>query len=1408
MIQKPSETNIFNPFAGPEILKVLPTTEPQTEIWLSCMLGGDDANRSYNESVSLKLTGALDVAILERAIDFTIKSHEAMRSSFSADGSKIIIYKSLPSNLVYDNISELDQNEKYKYIQLFHETEAHSAFNLISGPLFRFSLFKLGAEDYYFTITAHHILCDGWSLGILLQTLSAAYNDYFSGNEMVNYTAVSFTQYVLNRIDFYKSEQYQKIEAYWLNQYSGRVPVLDMPTDFQRPFKRSYKSRRDDFELNEFMVASVKNIANRSQSSFVTTLLACFEVLLHKYTKQIDIVLGLPSAGQSVNGMYHLVGHCVNLLPLRSYHDPNQQFQDYLKSRKQGLLNDYDHQEFTFGSLLKKLDIVRDPSRIPLVPVVFNIDLGMDDKVQFMHLKHKLFYNPRAFESFEIFLNISGHENGSMHFEWSYNTQLYKPASIKHLMDCFIQLIQQVAQNPEIRINDLLPELNGEILDYIAPLSDDEITSLLPTGNDYSEEDQPQIEAEPISQIDADVPEMAISNAPLSIEVGNDDDFQMDATQLQLLQIIKVWNNTKQSYPNKALHELVEEMTALHPDQPAIYFDSVQTTYKQLNNRANQIAKYLVASGVELGDRVAVCIERSPLMIAALLAVLKAGAAYVPIDQELPSERIQYILEDAQVKVCATSMHCASKINTTKTVIRVDDTIALTRFLTDNLGLAISNKSAANVIYTSGSTGKPKGVVVTHKNMVNVLWSLIKWPGLEDRERMLAVTTMSFDIAGVEMFLPLIAGVELVLVSSDVAKDAFELLKVLKAQKITWMQATPATYKMLIAAGWEEKLPIRLITCGEQLSRDLANKLLDRCLKLFNLYGPTETTIFSTGIEVSKQDEITIGKPLHNTSLYILDEDGYLCPPGHIGELYIAGDGVTNGYFNKQELTDQKFVPDRFSDHNKALMFKTGDVAKYADNGNVYCLGRIDHQVKIRGYRIELEEIEYTMLQLSGIKDVVVVAKDDIMDEKRLVAYIVPDKPIADTSIWSDALRKTLPAYMVPSVLMQMDALPLSPSGKVDRKALPEPAHTPPPVAKAEAPAKALTEQEQILHTIWCEALALNNIAITDDFFKLGGHSLSAIQVMATVEKKMGKKLPITSLFEYPTIAQFATLLQQSDTPKLWKSLVPIKVSGKKPPLYIVHGNGLTVMVFQVLAQYLDLDQPVYGLQARGLKDVKECQNNMVEIAATYIEEILEQNPHGPYCLSGYSFGGFVAFEMARQLQAKGKVVNMVGIFDTYAGNADRYDGAISKMTNKVLRQFPKMKFILSSLAKNPQEAIAYQQYISKKKIGDMVGAEVELDEEKNRVKLPNEDIILEQHDKAVNDYRLQESNFKITLFRAKERVYFLEDMVYLGWKPYAKNGVEVHEVPGDHKTMFFPPHVQELANAVQSALDTCNHKK
>ncbi|GGH00484.1 amino acid adenylation domain-containing protein [Mucilaginibacter phyllosphaerae] len=870
-------------------------------------------------------------------------------------------------------------------------------------------------------------------------------------------------------------------------------------------------------------------------------------------------------------------------------------------------------------------------------------------------------------------------------------------------------------------------------------------------------------------------------------------------------------NNTQADYPrNIALHHLIAKKAGEMPDKIAIKFGQRTLSFKTVNDAASKLARHLLSFDIKTGDIIGLAVDRSPEMIISLLAILKTGAAYIPLDPEYPKDRIEFMLEDSAAKILITSNKYKGHFTSNATEVLLEDAWdKINGYPAEEPDTEVTGQDLAYVLFTSGSTGKPKGVQIKHHNLVNFLLSMAKTPGMTADDKLLAVTTISFDIAGLELFLPLLTGAQIVLTDTITAKDGRALLELAVNEQISIMQATPYTWRMMLEIGWDQKLPLKVLCGGEALPKDLINKLTARCSELWNMYGPTETTVWSTVKHIKNDTDITIGKPIDNTQVYILNEQLAEVETGAIGEIFIGGDGVALGYLNRPELTSERFVDNKITGVAGDKIYRTGDLGKITPTGEIQCLGRIDHQVKVRGYRIELEEIEHALSWQENVKEAVVVAREDRPGDPRLVGYIVlssGETKVADfnafTEAWQRALLGQLPEYMVPDDFVLMDAIPITPNGKIDRKALPAPDYSQITRTENNEYVAPRTANEKLVAGIWQEMMGLENIGIYDNFFQLGGRSLVAVRIMACLEQETGKRLPLATLFEHSTVEKLAARLELNAEAISWESLVPIKPKGSKMPLYIVHGAGLNVLLFNALAMNMDEEQPVYGLQAKGLNGIDEPLDVMEEIAANYVEEIINHDPVGPYAVAGYSLGGMIAYEMAKQMLAMGKDVKMLAMFDTYADQTQKYDSLLKRIVKNGWLLIKQVAYTPVLFVQDPKRTIEYKsrevgrriQKVFKKVFPDKV--------KKKEGALAYTDDINERSHAAQKNYLLTPVNITLELFRAQKKTFYMDDFKLLGWKPYALKGVNVHDIPGEHNTIFAPPNDKQFAKVLQQCLD------
>jgi len=702
------------------------------------------------------------------------------------------------------------------------------------------------------------------------------------------------------------------------------------------------------------------------------------------------------------------------------------------------------------------------------------------------------------------------------------------------------------------------------------------------------------------------------------------------------------WNNTAASLPtDRCVHELIAEQARRRPSATIEDLTGQSLTYAELEARAARLARHLQALGVGRGGLVAVAVDRSLEMIVAVLAVLKAGGAYVPLDPAYPRERLALMLDDAQPLVVLTKESLLARLpHRHGQIVCLDrDSDEIARHESVAPDCQAGPNDLAYVIYTSGSTGRPKGVMVEHGSLCNLLQDMRRRPGLTQEDTLLAVTTLSFDIAGVELYLPLLTGARLVVVDRRTAADGRLLLEALERFRATVMQATPATWRMLVDAGWSGTLGLKALCGGEALPLALGRQLLDRCAQVWNLYGPTEGTIWSTFQRVDRAAEaVSIGRPFANTSVYIVDESLAPVAIGKPGELWIGGVGVARGYLNRPDLTAECFLANPFAN---GRIYRTGDIARYLPDGRIQFLGRIDNQVKVRGFRIELGEIETALEQRDDVRAAVAVAREQ-RGEQRLVAYVVPQPGHTPrSSELRRALAQRLPEYMVPAAIVTVVELPLTPNGKVDRKALPDPE----PEAEGEAIAPRNLVEARLVE-IWERVLGVAPIGIRHNFFDLGTDSLTAARLFVEVEKAFGCRLPLTPVFEAPTIEQLAELVRTGIHSSATSSLVPIQPQGTRPPLFCVHGGAGTILFYHELSRRLGPDQPFYGLQSRGIYGRNSPLRTVEEMAEHYLGELEQIRPCGPYHLVGYCFGGIVAYEMAQRLRERGEEVALLALIN------------------------------------------------------------------------------------------------------------------------------------------------------------------
>ncbi len=1041
----------------------------QQRLWVLAQM--EEGSVAYNIPLYLSLEGPLDREAFEKSLAHLIHRHESLRTTFvTVNGApRQQIHESIDCSIRFDDLTGQAQPEVMAQQQI--QAEALKPFDLERGPLLRVALLRLSENRHLMLLTLHHIICDGWSIGVIMREFTEFYEAFHDG------TGVSVPPLRIQYRDYAHWQNRQMAgdslgphRDYWHEKLSGDLPVMDLPTDFVRPAIQTFNGNELTFTVETMPKSSLVAFCRDRQVSLFMTVVAATKVLLYRYTGQTDVIIASPIAGRNLMELEDQIGFYLNTLVLRDQIDGEAPFETVLQQVRQTATAAYDHQVYPFDRLVNELDLPRDLSRSPLFDVMLILQNASGDLER---TAGDLQIRPVMPDAQASKLDMTLHFNETtdrLNFSIEYNTDIFSESRIR-------------------RMGNHLTVLMGSIL------------------------------ADPRQPVDR-----------LNILT--------DAEQRQLFH---EFNATEMAYPHEeTVVDRFEAQAEQMPGTVAVTFEDQELTYKDLNTRADQLAHHLRDLGVRANVLVGICVERSLDMLVGLLGILKAGGAYVPLDPAYPQDRLAYMLEDSQAPVLLTQKGLESG----GWKLEVDEKVRVVHLDTDwerisdahPLPLAPLPRTApenlAYTIYTSGSTGKPKGVQIGHRALLNFLVSMGQEPGLTADDVLLAVTTLSFDIAALELYLPLIVGAKIVLASREMASDGPQLLECVDQTGITVMQATPATWRLMVAAGWERHPQLRILCGGEALPQDLAALLLEKGREAWNLYGPTETTIWSTVCQVQPAADtgemVSIGHPIGNTQIYILDQHLQPVPIGVAGELHIGGDGLAKGYLNRPGLTAEKFIREEIRRFGVMSLYKTGDLARWLLDGTVEYLGRMDHQVKLRGFRIELGEIEAVLATHPTVRQSVVVIREDDPADKRLVAYVVhpPDHtPPSTLGEMRNFLKEKLPDYMIPEAFVTMETLPLTPNGKVNRRALPAPDQRRPELESAYTPPR--NEVEEQLVSLWQAVLNLERVGIHDNFFELGGHSLRATKLVFDMQRDMAANVKLLDIFRHPTVAELAKITQE-----------------------------------------------------------------------------------------------------------------------------------------------------------------------------------------------------------------------------------------------------------------------------------------
>ncbi|MCC5615449.1 amino acid adenylation domain-containing protein [Nostoc sp. CHAB 5836] len=1044
----------FEPILSIDRSGDLPLSFAQQRMWFLYQL--ESQSPFYNEGLQLRLEGVLNVEVLQQSINEIIRRHEILRTIFPAvDGKPVqVISSSLAMNIPVLDLQGLEAAE----IQQIVTKEARQPFDLSNGPLLRVTLLRLRPESHVLVLIMHHIITDGWSMGIFIQELSSLYRAFTIDSPLL------LAELPIQYADFavwqrqWLTEEIQKQQLnYWKQQLAGATPLLELPTDKPRPPVQTFCGATQEFQIDQNLSKQIKTFSQQSGGTLFHTLLAAFVVLMFRYSGQDDICIGSPIANRNRREMEPLIGFFVNTLVLRNQIEGNPSFCEFLSQVRQVATSAYTHQDVPFEQVVEALQPERSLSYNPLFQVVFVLENFLLDTLELPDVTLTPQFVERGTSQFDLTLAVWDTKQGLIG-SWEYNSDLFEPDTIARMTSHFQTLLAAIIANPNQPIGEL----------------------------------------------------------PL-------------LTQQERHQLLVEWNDTYTPYPDsKCIHQLFEEQVEKTPNAVAVVYEDDSLTYQQLNDRANQLAHYLQTLGVKPEVLVGICVERSPLMLVGLLGILKAGGAYVPLDPAYPQERLAYMLQDAKVPVLLTQQELISQLPQTqaRVVCLEIDSKVISTYSQENPTSEASVHNLAYVIYTSGSTGQPKGVSVIHQ-AVNRLVCNTNYINLTPKHRVAQASNATFDAATFEIWGALLHGATIVGITKEVLLAPPELARQLHQQQIDVLFVTTALFNQLVSQvpGIFKTLETVLFG-GEAVDPTTVRATLQHepPKRLLHVYGPTESTTFSSWYLVQEVPEkatnLPIGRPIANTQIYILDCHLQASPIGVPGELYVGGDGLARGYLNRTELTEKSFIQNPFNDDNCDRFYKTGDLARYLPDGNIEFLGRIDNQVKIRGFRIELSEIEAVLTQHPLVRDAVAIAREDIPGVKSLAAYIIPKLTQPTSNELRLFLKSKLPNYMVPASFTFLEALPITPNGKVDRRALPVPEFE---FDESTGFVSPHTHTQEVLAKIWRDVLVLKQVGIHDNFFELGGDSIIGIQIVAKANQA-GLKLTPKQLFQHQTIAELATV--------------------------------------------------------------------------------------------------------------------------------------------------------------------------------------------------------------------------------------------------------------------------------------------
>ncbi len=1290
---------------------------------------------------------------LHEGLQELIQRHEILRTTFQKreDLPVQVIHAEEVLHLPVVDMQGLSQEERSQQVHRLIQQERQQPFNLAKGPLFRTLLVQLAPEEHVLLMVMHHIISDAWSNKVFFQELTSLYQAFVAGRlSPLQPLPIQYADYAVWQRRWLQGAVMDAQLGYWKRQLAG-ASALDLPLDHPRPPMQTFQGASQRLHLPAALSQGLLRLSQQENVTVFMVLLAAFQVLLARYSGQTDICVGTPIANRTRAELEGLIGFFVNTLVLRTDLLGNPSFQQLLTRVREVALGAYMHQDVPFEHLVEELQPVRDLSRSPLFQVLLSVQQATEQREVPDELTLETLKIEHATAKFDLTLDLFISEQG-LSCVMVYNTDLFDGTTISRMLAHWQILLEGIVSAPETPVEALpllLPEERRRLL------------------------------------IDWNATER-----PLDAGIG--------------------------------LADLLEAQGARTPDAIAVVVDDCCLTYDALSRYAQRVAAHLQQLQVRPSGIVGLCLDRSLELMIGLLGILKAGGAYLPLDPTLPSGRLSWMLEDSGARVVVTRMQWIETMPFSQLqvlclpeALNQDEQEPMRKTLFDAEQLAY-------IIYTSGSTGRPKGVMIRQRSVVNYMQEMQRRLAPQGKMQFATVSTLAADLGNTVIFASLASGGCLHLLPYEVILSGERFAHYGRERCIDVLKIVPSHLQALLVSCPEELRPFLLprrflVFGGESLNWGMVNAVreLGGDCAILNHYGPTETTIGVLVNELEEQaggrepgEKVPLGRPLANTEVYILDRSEQLVPVGVVGELYIGGEGLAQGYLNRADMTAEMFLAHPLSRQGGRRLYRTGDRVRYLPDGMIEYVGRNDQQIKLRGNRIELGEIETVVEQHRQVQRCVVVVQTDALGGQRLVGYVVGKDVMPSSQELRSYLQGRLPEFMIPSQFVSVQQLPLTPNGKIDRQALPrvdysdvQPQHI--------YPRDALEAQ---LLSIWREVLGVEQLDITHNFFELGGHSILAVRLMSRIEALVGRELALSMLFQYPTIAEMAVVLRRDASDEKGPVLIPIQPLGSKLPFFCLPPLGGTFFRYYSLAHHLGTDYPFYGLQIPDLDGQGSTYDNLKDLANFYIRAIRARQPQGPYLLGGWSLGGSIAFEMAQQLCQQGHKVALLAIMDSGLENLpgvipahveplDRGDLALARML--LQEHYPTTLVDKEGQQLEPEEQ--FKLLIEEMKRSGILTPDIGIEQARRVIRVT----AINLH--ASQTYIPQIYSGNVVLFRAKEGVKEAEAgqseiprkyTLSRGWDTLTTGEIKIHVVPGNHSTILDDPQVQTLASLLRDCID------